>query len=225
MKNSPRFLPLSAAAALLAAPMMTAEDPTGSIWSSNKVLFPGMTPTVNYDLSYPVRVTPDGPLDDAIMEVRVYGVALQSGSGRDLPVKATVTIGDSFEKEVFNGTASKVDRNEVLFERFVPGGTKVGLKAKGSSWSTRSSDGNHVVALTNGMSAPNYAPALNQGDIVSFLSNVYDSETKKVTIGDSDVIYLGELYSTRTGSSWYDMQDVVVHIHYRKVPEGYVAQN
>ncbi len=66
-----------------------------------------------------------------------------------------------------------------------------------------------VVVLRNGDTVPAYIPYGNQAEIETFLADYIDIDGK-VTIGESEAIYLFELGSTNQSSSAFDMQDLVV---------------
>lgn len=206
-------------------PLSASEDTqeaeiTGSISTSQSVYYGDVPPVVSWEITHPTPlVTPDKTLQDTIVEVRAYGVAMQYGNGSEWPVSASLYIGGNKVPLFVNLKGSQVNPNNVLHTQVVPADTSFFLEAnaKGRS-SRRSSTSQHVVALMDGDSAPSYAPALSQQNLVSFLTNYIDNG--KITLASpNDVIYVGELYSTSTGSSWYDMQDVVIHLSFKKVPQ------
>jgi hypothetical protein len=69
---------------------------------------------------------------------------------------------------------------------------------------------NNLIMLKNGDRVPSTVPALNGSSIESFLKPYMDTVTKKVKIGDRDLILLMELGQTSTSNSGFDLQDLVV---------------
>lgn len=219
MKTPQFFGLLTLSSALALAPQIClsqSEVPTGQMSAATQLVQAGQKAKLSWNVVYP-----DLPFDpptgttteDVTVYVKVLGVALQSGGGSELPASARLKIGNSWH-HVFSGKGSQVNPGVVLLTKDVDKGTKIELGTEGSSWGERSSNGQHVVVLKDGDTPPSYAPALNQGDVVSFLSGyIVDG---KVSIGPKDVIYVAELYSTSPGSYWYDMQDIVVHVRFEE---------
>ena len=136
------------------------------------------------------------------------------------------SIGNSSWNTLYHGTDGEVSPAEVLISQIVEAGTRIDFSARAQklnkSWySSRNTLGDvpMVQALTNGAYVPNYLPAYNQGTVASFLSQ-YISTDNQITIGPRDVIYLYELYSTNPSSRHFDMQDIVVVVSFKDVPEG-----
>jgi fibro-slime domain-containing protein len=73
-----------------------------------------------------------------------------------------------------------------------------------------STGGAQVRALRNGDSAPNIAGYNGQTSAKTMLLPYIDPATRKVTLLANQVIYLFELGTTSTGSTAFDMQDLVV---------------
>lgn len=66
-----------------------------------------------------------------------------------------------------------------------------------------------VWTLRNGDTPPPFAPYGTQPNIDAFLKNYLDTNGK-IKLAENQVIYLFELFTTNTGDSAYDMQDLVV---------------
>mgnify|MGYP007124595632 CR=1 FL=1 len=218
MKTPQLFGSLTLSAALALTPQIClsqSDEPTGQMSASTKLVQAGQKANLSWNVVYP-----DLPFDpptgttteDVTIYVRVFGVALEGGSG-EIPVSTRLKIGNRWH-HIFAGKGADVNPGQVLLTKDVDKGTKIELGAEGSSWGERSSNGQHVTVLKNGDTPPSYAPAFDQGDVVSFLSGYIVNG--KVSIGPKDVIYVAELYSESPGSYYYDMQDVVVHVRFEE---------
>ncbi len=219
MKNPPLFLSLPLAAVIALAPQICSaqsEKPTGEMSVNTELVRQGAKPEITWSVTYP-GLPFDPPTqtttEDVTIHVSVFGVALESGNGDEIAASARLEIGSSWHN-LFSGKGSSVDPSRVVLSKDVDAGVRIRLGVEGSNWGERISGSSHVVVLKNGDVPPTYSPALNQGDIMSFLS-AYMSNGK-VSIGPKDVIYLAELYSSELGSYWYDMQDIVVHVRFEE---------
>lgn len=185
----------------------------------------GVRPILTWNIEYPeniddlVDITPEDklvPKRRMEMEIRVVGAAFQVGSNHT-PLTVQTRVGnDNGWERIFLGPDYTVEPSTVVHSQVVEAGTVVDFafraqKTDGDWYSSRDTltDNVTVIALRNGDSVPNYVPAYEQGDIASFLSHYIDA-SNKVTIGPRDVIYLSELYSTSTSSSYFDQQDLVI---------------
>lgn len=194
----------------------------------------GTHPTLTWDISYPekvidvVDIDPDDgtitPKKDLWMDIRILGAEFQSGSGYYQTVQAYYKVNNGGWTRVFNGTHPQVNPTRIVESRQVQAARPLDFLGRAylGSWlssrytGTSSSSRNTVVALVDGDRPPSYAPAFNQGNIKSFLRPYLD-EGGNIDIGPRDVIFLFELYSTSPGSSFYDMQDLVVLVTFRDV--------
>jgi hypothetical protein len=106
-----------------------------------------------------------------------------------------------------------VEANETISFR-----ARGGANSRGTSWydyhQTNNND-KYAVVLKNGDSPPNYAPAYDQGTVKSFLSPYLDS-TGKIKIGPQDLIILWEGSTAAPGTTYFDMQDLVVLVSFEK---------
>lgn len=227
-----RHLALTVTAAFLAAGAATAQVPTGKL-SINDQVQVGTKPDLAWKIVYPeeaadlIELTPTKRLRTnkrIHLEVRVLGVAFQSGRNH-LPVALHGKIGGQAWQKFFEGRYYNVDPETPVFDGIVEAGTEINFlgQGKGSNgrWYDERSTLEADVALTalfNGDTVPDYAPAYDQGNIESFLSQ-YISPGNLVTIGSQDIIYLFELATRNTGASYFDMQDLVVLITYTEVVE------
>ena len=73
----------------------------------------------------------------------------------------------------------------------------------------------HVYVLREGDAVPDIDGFLDQGNVVSFLTDYIDNN--KINIGKNDVIYLFELGTTNTKSAAADFQDLVVLVRFKPV--------
>lgn len=164
----------------------------------------------------PVDITPEGaiiPKNDVTLRVRTLGVAFQSGSTQ-LPIASYWSLNGGSWAKFFEGKSYHVDPTEVLVNKTVRAGDRINFGARGkiNDWlpfhSTGNSD-NYVTVLKNGETPPDYAPAYDQGDIVSFMQPYVDA-SGKIQIGPRDLIVLWECSTSNPGSPYFDMQDIVV---------------
>jgi type II secretory pathway pseudopilin PulG len=72
-------------------------------------------------------------------------------------------------------------------------------------------NGTHVLTLRNGDTVPTTTPfgGASAGSIDSYLTNYFDTSTRKIKLAENQVIFLFELYTPTSGST-YDLQDMVV---------------
>jgi hypothetical protein len=133
-----------------------------------------------------------------------------------LPVEVVLSKNGSTWQRLFYGYQTSVSPTTVLLETDVAKGDTINIGGRGyrdGAWlplyHTAASTQN-LVMLKNGDRVPTTVPALNGGTIESFLKPYMDTTTKKVKIGDRDLILLLELGQTNPDNSGFDLQDVVV---------------
>ena len=158
------------------------------------------------------------PKETLKMRVRVLGVAFQSGRTL-LPLDAYWSKNGSSWDNFFYGTSDDVRSSRILINKTVRKNDRIDFGARGwagSSWysfyHTRQ-DTNHVTVLSKGSTAPSFAPAYDQESATSFL-RPYINAAGKINIGDRDLIILWESSSASPGSSFFDMQDLVVLVSF-----------
>lgn len=197
--------------------------PTGKLNVDRSLVRVGSRSQLDWNIQYSsavtevANVTPTGtiiPKTSLRMRVRTLGVAFQSGSTR-LPIDGKWSKNNGTYSRFFYGTGPSVVPTNVLIDTTVTAGDKIDFGARGwngSSWlpfhDTRTSD-KYVVVLKNGDSAPAYAPAYNQQSAKGFLAPYIDS-TGKVSIGNRDLIVLWECSTAAPGTTYFDMQDLVI---------------
>lgn len=197
--------------------------PTGSLTVDRSLVRVGVRSQLGWQITYPgkvtdvVDVTSTGtiiPKASMKMRVRTLGVAFQSGSTL-LPVEGSWSKNGSAYTRFFYGTSTSVVPTNVLIDTTVSPNDKItfgGRGWSGSSWYAFHSTGvtdPYVVVLKNGDSAPSYAPAYNQSSAKSFLSPYIDG-SGKIKIGPQDLILLWECSTALPGTTYFDMQDLVV---------------
>lgn len=133
-----------------------------------------------------------------------------------LPVELLLSKNGSAWQRLFYGYQTSVNPSKVLIEMNVAKGDTINLGGRGyrdgqwlSLYDTAKSTSN-LVMLKNGDRVPSEVPALNGNTIESFLKPYMDTTTKKVKIGDRDLILLIELGQTDPNNSGFDLQDLVV---------------
>lgn len=206
--------------------------PTGSLSATPKSVQPGTFPLLTWDITYPEKVTdvvdiePPGkitPNEDLYMDVRVLGASFQSSPGNWKPIQAWVKPdGSSSWSDFFYDAQPDVDPTRIYYSKLVRAGRPnyFGGRYNWNGWgnfhNTTQTSSKNVIALVNGDDPPSYAPAFDQGDVESFLDPYIDANGK-IDIGPMDVIFLYELYSTNPGSSYFDMQDLVLLVTFRRL--------
>ncbi|MEM1085686.1 MAG: hypothetical protein AAGI48_16380 [Verrucomicrobiota bacterium] len=201
------------------------EAPRGTLDVDRNLVRTGVHSQLEWNIEYPTGITeivdivpPNRivPKKDVTMKVRVLGVSFQQSSTKLLPVDVYWSKNNSSWKKFFYGYEYDVDESEVLVRENISEGDVIDFGGRGwlSRWltfhHTRKST-NNLVVLKNGDTPPSYAPAFSQGDITSFIRPYLDSGGK-VNIGDRDLILLWEVYSNRPGSTYFDMQDIMIMV-------------
>ncbi|MEO5915749.1 MAG: hypothetical protein ABIS50_16055 [Luteolibacter sp.] len=201
--------------------------PTGTLNVDRTMIRVGSRSNLDWSIQYP-SVSPVGvdliPTAKVKMKVRTLGVAFQSGSIL-FPMEGSWTKNSSGWTTFFKGTSLSVVPTNVLVDTTINKGDVIkfrgrgGSNALGTSWydyhQTNTSDAN-VVVLKNGDKPPSYAPAYSQGNIKSFLTPYLDS-TGKIKIGAQDLIILWEGSDADPGTTYFDMQDLVVLVSFEIV--------
>ncbi len=220
-----RGLGASIVIAAFGLPVSMADDaqPRGTLSTDRDLVRAGSHSLLSWEIELPsnqvqdvIDIDPDGtitPKKDLTMRVRTLGVAFQSGS-KLCPIKAYWTINGSSWASFFYGKAPDVDPTRVLLQRDVKTGDRIDFGSRG--WSNRwlpfhytGKTDMYVTVLKDGDTPPDYAPAYDQGDIVSFLQPYLD-KSGLIQIGPRDVIILWENSTSAPGSRYFDMQDLVV---------------
>ena len=200
--------------------------PTGKLNVDRSLVRVGTRSLLDWQISYPntplvgVNLVPKTKV---VMRVRTLGVAFQSGSTL-LPFEGSWKINSTSWGVFFNGNATTVQPTKILVEKTVEANDTIrfrargGANAAGTSWyayhETNNND-KYAVVLKNGDTPPSYAPAYNQGTIKSFLSPYLDS-AGKIKIGEQDLIILWEGSTAAPGTTYFDMQDLVVLVSFEK---------
>lgn len=249
MKTSPLLLSaaiLGVIPAALFAQAVAPAVPTGNLSVDANLVRAGGIPYLSWEVTYPTPVLDVITINDdqslttkkpVTMEVRVLGVAFQSGK-QLLPARIHTKVGNGKWTQRFIGGASQVNPNNPVLTTTVPANTRLDFRFQAASqkstngnpnftkadhWSwnypvveTTSVQANSkVIARPDGAPVPSYAPAYDQGTITSFLRNYITPDGEAVKIGPRDVIYLTEL-STASPSHWaFDMQDAVILVTFK----------
>jgi len=201
--------------------------PRGTLGVDRDLVRVGSRSSLNWNIEYPaaiidiVEVNPTGtikPKKNLKMRVRVLGVAFQSGQTL-LPIDASWSLNSGSWSSFFYGTSTAVNSSSVLIDRNVRKDDRIDFGARGWSGNgwlpfnhTRQTT-QYVTVLGKGSSAPSYAPAYNQGSVTSFLRPYIDNRGK-INIGDRDLIILWEASTARPGTTFFDMQDLVVLVSF-----------
>ncbi|MCW1916678.1 hypothetical protein OJ996_24035 [Luteolibacter sp. GHJ8] len=200
------------------------EVPTGTLSVDSNLLRTGSKSQLAWNITYPAPITsvidivPPNvikPKKDLKMKVRVLGASFQESILSFLPVEVMMSKNGGSWSRVFYGLQSSVLPNLVLKTENVKKGDSINLGGRGyrDGWLplyNTASTTNNLVMLKNGDRVPTTVPALNGSSIESFLKPYMDTATKKVKIGDRDLILLMELGQTDTRNSGFDLQDLVV---------------
>ncbi len=199
--------------------------PTGTLNVDRDILRVGARSQLAWQIEYPAPVTevveiePPNiikPKKDLKMKVRVLGASFQESVTRFLPVEVMWSKNSSSWSRVFYGYQTSVSPSSVLLSQNVKKGDRINLGGRGwrdGSWLTfynTSKSTHNLVMLKNGDRVPSTVPALNGSSIESFLKPYMNTSSKRVTIGDRDLILLMELGQTNPNNSGFDLQDLVV---------------
>jgi hypothetical protein len=198
--------------------------PTGTLSVDRDLLRVGARSQLSWDIEYPEAVTsvidivPPNiikPKKNLTMRVRVLGASFQESATRYLPVEVMLSKNSSSWSRIFYGLQTSVKPSDVVSTQKVKLGDTINLGGRGyrDGWlplyNTASATQN-LIMLKNGDRVPTTVPALNGSTIESFLKPYMDTTTKKVKIGDRDLILLMELGQTNPYNSGFDLQDLVV---------------
>ncbi len=199
--------------------------PKGTLSVDRDLLRIGAKSQLTWDIEYPAPVTsvidivPPNiikPKKDMKMRVRVLGASFQESIHSFLPVEVMMSKNSANWSRVFYGFQNTVVPNLVLTTQNVKKGDTINLGGRGwrdGRWLTfynTSMTTPNLVMLKNGDRVPSTVPALNGSSIESFLRPYMDTNSKKVKIGDRDLILLMELGQTNPNNSGFDLQDLVV---------------
>jgi hypothetical protein len=200
--------------------------PRGTLSVDRDLVRVGMKSQLAWEIEYPepavtsvVDIVPPNiikPKKNLKMKVRVLGASFQETTTKFLPVEVMWSKNGASWSRVFYGYQSSVKPSQVLLETTVKAGDTLNLGGRGwrsGAWLpfyNTSAATNNLVMLKNGDRVPTTVPALNGNSIESFLRPYMDTTTKKVKIGDRDLILLMELGQTSTAASGFDLQDLVV---------------
>lgn len=196
--------------------------PTGKLNVDRTMVRVGTKSQLNWTIDYPSDLTEVVDVTNDVitvkkstkMKVRVLGVAFQSGSTL-LPVNGYYSVNGGSWASVFYGTSLAVNSATVLLDKSLNKNDKVSFGGRGwdgSGWlpfhQTGTND-KYVTVLQNGSVAPSYVPAYNQGTVTSFLKPYIDGKGK-ISIGSKDLIVLWECSTAAPGTTYFDMQDLVM---------------
>ncbi len=200
--------------------------PTGTLNVDRTLVRVGTRSQLDWQINYP-NTPPVGvdliPTTKVKMRVRTLGVAFQSGNTL-LPFEGGWKTSKSSWSVFFNGNANSVVPTRVLVDKTVEANDTIsfrargGANANGTSWYAYHQTNNndpYAVVLKNGDKPPTYAPAYNQGNIKSFLSP-YLNSSGRIKIGEQDLIILWEGSTAAPGTTFFDMQDLVVLVSFEK---------
>lgn len=202
--------------------------PTGTLSVDGALLREGAKSQLTWQIQYPAPpvtevieiVTPNTikPKKDLKMRVRVLGASFQESILSFLPVEVMWSKNNSSWSRVFYGKQSSVNPSTAVLDTTVKKNDKINFGGRGYrdlSWLTlynTSANTNNLVMLKNGDKVPTTVPAMQQGNIESFLTPYLLADKKTVNIGNRDLILLMELGQTNTNASGFDLQDLVVLI-------------
>jgi prepilin-type processing-associated H-X9-DG protein len=158
------------------------------------------------------------PNEDVTATILCIGAAFQYGEGGPrIPVKAYYKLNDGnktlITDDVLGGETADLGE--------LPAGAEIATVGKTTQYfrtERHSDDGSgHTWVFRNGDTVPSIAGFAGQRSIADFLSNYVD-EDGRVTIGDSDCIFLFEL-SDQIDYQRYshaDFQDLVILVHFER---------
>jgi hypothetical protein len=198
--------------------------PTGTLNVDRTLVREGSRSQLDWKINFPQEKITLTPTEKVRVKIRVLGVAFQAGTTL-LPFECDFKTKSTSWKTIFNGKGPSVEPTTVLVDQVVEAydtlqfSGRGGANAAGSSWFPAHLTGTNdvrAVVLRNGESPPDYAPAYDQGTIKSFMSGFIDA-TGKIKIGENDLIILWEGSNAEPGTTYFDMQDLVVLVSYEAV--------
>lgn len=199
--------------------------PTGTLSVDRNMIRVGSRSQLTWDIQHPAGVTevidvvtPSiiKPKQDLKMRVRVLGASFQETITSFLPVEVMWKKNSGSWTRVFYGNQLLVNPSAVVLNTTVKKNDLISFGGRGfrdGSWLSLFNTGTasqNVVLLKNGDRVPTTVPALNGGNIESFLKPYLLADKKTVSIGNRDVILLMELGQTNVNNSGFDLQDLVV---------------
>lgn len=199
--------------------------PRGSLSVDRGLIRVGLKSQLTWEIEYPAPITsvvdivPPNvikPKKDMKLKVRVLGASFQETITTFLPVEVQWSKNSATWSRIYYGLQTNVLPSVPVLQTTVKAGDTINFGGRGyrdRAWlplyNTAQST-NNLVMLKNGDRVPTTVPALNGSSIESFLKPYMDTVTKKVKIGDRDLILLMELGQTNTSNSGFDLQDLVV---------------
>lgn len=216
---------LSCLCAFATASATDSAIPTGKLSVDRDLVRTGTRSQLTWQIEYPAPVTsvidilPPNivkPKKDLKMRVRVLGASFQESVTKFLPVEVQWSKNNSSFSRIFYGYQTNVNPSTVVLNTTVKAGDTInfgGRGWRGNAWLPlyrTSAATPNLIMLKNGDRVPTTVPALNGNSIESFLKPYMNTSTKKVQIGDRDLILLMELGQTNTSASGFDLQDLVV---------------
>lgn len=205
----------------------TPSVPSGKLNVDRELVRSGVRSQLDWNITYPdTRLVGVDlkPTTKVKMRVRTLGVAFQSGSTL-LPFQGSWKTNSTGWSTFFQGNSLAVHPTQVLVEQIVEKNATIQFRARGASntlatswydYHTTNTNDPYAVVLKNGDKPPSYAPAYTQGTIKSFLSSYLDS-TGRIKIGDQDLIILWEGSTASPGTTYFDLQDLVVLVSFEPV--------
>ncbi|BCX49093.1 hypothetical protein HAHE_30010 [Haloferula helveola] len=193
--------------------------PVGSLDAYPTLVQTGTHPTLTWAIQYPETFEEILRRDGVCMELRVLGapsiLGYQSnGKPNYAYVQAEVNIGDGNWVRFFYDTHEWVQPNWTYATAKTIAGVRPHFRGRvyNNGWlpyQTTGTGSPEAVALTAGDPLPQYVPAIQRGEIASFLQPYVDAGGY-VKIGPKEQLILFELETTDRTSPKYDMQDLVI---------------
>jgi len=183
----------------------------------------GSIEAVDFEIDYETgKVT---VLERVDLEIQVVGSAIVYGAGGPtIPVYSWVSLNDGASYDQIAGGAAVSGGETLTYE----GVDNAEIAIKGRAYytyyeqtyfdSTRYSNAGtpYVIVLKDGDICPEYEGFDGQDEVTEFLTPYLDADTREITIGQNDVIFLFEFASNLYSGS-ADFQDLVVLCTFNKV--------
>lgn len=156
--------------------------------------------------------------EEATGFVTVVGTAFTDGaSGPNLPVFVDVMI-DGVVEDPWNADVNNGGNPRSFYFSALPAGTEITVEGEAPTGGIgreviSTEDSSQVIVLRDGDPVPNYDGLGDQDDVETFLqdyTDYSDPDDPRMKLAENQAIFLFELGSTNTGSSTFDMQDLVV---------------
>lgn len=211
--------------------------PVGTLGVNPTFVQIGVRPNLDWGIEYPMvfndlaLVGGSGSLvttnQEVQTEIRVNGSSndCTTENGTDLDSALWVRVGGAgnYWRLLFYGNKRDVNPSKVLYKSWLPVGTPIELAARAKSpsggwypivWTIE--DTVQLAHLGNGDTVPDYIiPKFSTSELKSYTTALLSEDNLTAEIGPKDMVYLFELTATDPADPCFDLEDLVVTIHFK----------